>query len=43
MLDQFLVLVEAEAWPDELMAGIRARYTLLARARDRAGDSALRT
>ena len=43
MLDQFLDLVEAEAWPDELMARIRARYTLLARARDRAGDSALRT
>ncbi len=43
MLDQFLDLVEAEVWPDELMARIRARYTLLARARARAGDRALRT
>ena len=36
MLDQFLDLVEAEAWPADLAARIRARYTLLARARDHA-------
>lgn len=34
MLDQFLDLIEAERWPAELAARIRARYTLLARARD---------
>lgn len=34
MLDQFLDLVEAEAWPADLAARIRTRYTLLARARD---------
>ncbi len=36
MLDQFLDLVEAGAWSPELAARIRTRYTLLARARDRA-------
>jgi hypothetical protein len=36
MLEQFLDLVEADAWPADLAARIRARYTLLARARDRA-------
>jgi hypothetical protein len=36
MLDQFLDLVEADHWPRELAARIRARYTLLAGARDRA-------
>ncbi len=34
MLEQFLDLVEAGAWPDELTARIRTRYTLLARALD---------
>ena len=34
VLDQFLNLVERDVWPAELMARIRTRYTLLARARD---------
>ena len=34
MLNQFLDLVEADAWPADLAARIRTRYTLLARARD---------
>ena len=34
MLDQFLDLVEADTWPADLMARIRTRYTLLARALD---------
>ncbi|MDP6688119.1 MAG: putative oxidoreductase C-terminal domain-containing protein [Alphaproteobacteria bacterium] len=34
MLEQFLDLVEADAWPADLTARIRARYTLLARALD---------
>ncbi|MDA1100804.1 MAG: hypothetical protein O2967_17670 [Proteobacteria bacterium] len=36
MLNQFLDLVEADAWPADLAARIRTRYTLLARARDHA-------
>lgn len=35
-LDRFLDLVEADAWPADLAARIRTRYTLLARARDHA-------
>jgi predicted dehydrogenase len=34
MLDQFLDLVETDSWPIELMARIRTRYSLLARARN---------
>jgi predicted dehydrogenase len=34
MLDQFLDLMDADAWPADLAARIRTRYTLLARARD---------
>ena len=34
MLDQFLDIVETKSWPAELMAFIRTRYRLLARARD---------
>ncbi len=33
VLDQFLDLVDADAWPRDLAARIRTRYTLLARAR----------
>jgi predicted dehydrogenase len=33
-LDRFLDLAEQDFWPDEIMARIRTRYTLLARARD---------
>jgi hypothetical protein len=36
MLDQFLDLLDTETWPSELMARIRTRYTLLARAREMA-------
>ncbi len=38
MLDQFLDLVEADAWPTDLMARIRTRYTLLARALDHCAE-----
>ena len=36
VLDRFLTLLEMDAWPSELMARIRTRYTLLARAREMA-------